>query len=535
MKARHILQIAATAVLLALAFPNASFWPLAYVGLIPLMLFSRKRSWKQAFFAGTAAGLLFYGITFSWFASLTYWVGSIALLGVGLLLLLFACFWGAVWVGKKYIEETMPAALAIFFPALWILMEYVENHIFTGFGWGSLGYTQWNNLPVAQLASVGSIYSTGFFVVVVNVLIYQVIVNARSLKRLLIPAAAAILVIGGVWLWGAHQTDQPDMTSPLRVGVIQPNFSLDVKWSEEYAVHMLKVQKRMTDQLAAEGAQLIIWPESALYGFLVNEIDRVGRIVRENNIHLLMGSNHYERVVIRGEEDILYYNSAFLLDPEGRILGRYDKRHLAPFGEYVPMANVIGFVGKVVPAISDFSAGSEITHFEVGGRKFAVLICFENSFPHVVRESAQGVDFLVQITNDGWFGRSAQPRQDLAIAVFRAIENGMTLARGTNTGISCFIDPWGKVSGIVHNAWGEEVFARGISEEPISTVSHPTLYNRYGDLFVMVCLGLVVLAGGIGFYRGRFSGMRAARQKDSDVEEGRTAAVVTAKGKSSKR
>jgi len=390
MKMKEAIPLIAGPILLALAFPNASLWPLAYIGLVPVLLWGRNRGYRENFFGAMAAGFLFYGITFSWFASLTYWVGSIALIGVGFLLLLFSIFWGLVFLVKRFVEKTAPGAVVVIFPALWVLMEYVENHIFTGFGWGSLGYTQWNNLPVAQLASFGSVYAVGFYLVLLNVLIYQVIINIRgSLKRLLIPAAAAVALAIAIPVLGSLRMGKPDMSSTLQVGVIQPNFSLDVKWSREYAAHMLGVQSELTEYLAEEGAELVIWPESALYGYLVDERERVARIVRANNIYLLMGSNHYERIGAQNEEAVKYLNSAFLLDPQGQILGRYDKRHLAPFGEYVPLANLIGFVGKVVPAISDFSAGSTITRFEIKGKQFSVLICFENSFPHVVRRSEE--------------------------------------------------------------------------------------------------------------------------------------------------
>ena len=217
-------------------------------------------------------------------------------------------------------------------------------------------------------------------------------------------------------------------------------------------------------------------------------------------MHLLTGSNHYDSAGVGGE--FAYYNSAFLIDPRGRELGRYDKRHLAPFGEYVPLEGLLPFLGKIVPQIADFTSGRTNTLFDIKGKRFCVLICFENSFPHLVRRSAGlGADFLVQLTNDGWFGRSSQPKQDRAIAAFRAVENGVTLIRGTNTGISCFIDPWGRISDVVRDPWGETVFARGISLGTISTVAHDTFYKTYGDVWVLACAGIFAAALGPCLYR----------------------------------
>jgi len=499
MRARDIFPPIATALLLAASFPNASLWPLAYIGLVPLLLWLAGKGYRQAFVGGALAGLVFYVITFSWFASLTYWVGGIVLLGVCLLFIFFSLFWGVIAVGYCFVSRRMPAGIIIALPSMWVLMEYIHNHIFTGFGWGSLGYTQWNSLPVAQLASIGSVYSASFYLVGINTLICLCISYGRRSKwRQSLIAAAAVIAIGtAVMLWGSMRMQTPDLSSSLRVGVIQPNFSLDVKWSSEYQSHTFETQRMLTDIVVGKGAELVVWPESALYGFLIDETDAIAEIVRSHNVYLLTGSNHYERTGMRLEDAILYFNSAFLVNPDGKALDRYDKKHLAPFGEYVPLAGLFPFLDKVVPQVADFTPGTKSTLFDVEGKKFCVLICFENSFPHLVRKCARsGADFLVQLTNDGWFGRTSQPKQDLAIAVFRAIENGATLVRGTNTGISCFIDPWGRISGVVRAPWGEIIFMRGTSVETISTVPHDTFYKTYGDVWILGCL--ILLAGVLG-------------------------------------
>jgi apolipoprotein N-acyltransferase len=332
-----------------------------------------------------------------------------------------------------------------------------------------------------------------------------------------IGAAAAVLILV-VPFWGRMHMQPPDMSSSLRVGLVQPNFSLDVKWSAEYSEHMLETQKWLTDVAAVQGAELVVWPESSLYGYLVEEIAEFAEIVRSNDIYLLTGSNHYEKPHRHDEAEAIYLNSAFLVSPEGKILGRYDKQHLAPFGEYVPLGKMFPFLDKIIPQVADFTPGVIDTLFEVKDRKFAALICFENSFPHFVRSAARrGADFLVQLTNDGWFGRTGQPDQDLAIAVFRAIENGMTLVRGTNTGISCFVDPWGRIKGVVGESWGETVFVRGISVETISTRPHPTVYRAYGDVWLLACLAIVVVAF-VLCLRGR----GAAKVIATDTTKGKT-------------
>lgn len=502
MKVRNIAPPIATGLLLAAAFPSAGMWPLAYIGFVPLLLWLPGKQYREAFLGGLLAGLIFYSITFSWFASLTYWVGGIVLLGVSFLVLFFALFWGVVVVSHCFVLRWLPGGTVAAFPAMWVLIEYIQNHIFTGFGWGSMGYTQWNNLPVTQLAAIGSIYSVGFYIVGINILVF-LLVHYRRKWGLTLTAAAAVIVLGiAVPAWGKMRMRDPDMSSSLDVGVIQPNFSLDVKWSSEYKTHTLEMQKILTELVVAKGAELVVWPESALYGFLIDEFDEVADVARSHNIYLLTGSNHYEYSGSPFEDFVIYYNSAFLLDPDGKVLGRYDKRHLAPFGEYVPLAGIFPFIDKVVPQVADFTPGENIALFDIAGKKFCVLICFENSFPHLVREAAAlGADFLVQLTNDGWFGHTAQPKQDLAIAVFRAVENGTTLIRGTNTGISCFIDPWGRIRGVVSAPWGETIFIRGSSVETISTVAHNTFYKAYGDIWVLGCFIVFAVMFGISFYR----------------------------------
>jgi apolipoprotein N-acyltransferase len=524
MKIMKILPPLATSILLGLSFPSISAWPLAFIALIPLLLWVEGKSCGRAFLGGTIAGLLFHAIVFAWFASLTYWVGGIVLLGVGVLFLFLSLFWGAVMAGDNFVVRWAPGARIIALPAMWVLMEYVHNHVFGGFGWGSIGYSQWNNEGVAQLASVGSVYAVSFYIVIINVL------AAGIIRRLRHPLVALTLTIALVALgiaipaWGKYQMRTPDTSSTLRVGLVQPNFSLDVKWSAEFSEHIFRVLERQTDIAAENGAELVVWPESAFNGYLADETERIAAIIGPHDVFLLTGSNHYENGDSGGGEEFKYYNSAFLVDSSGSILSRYDKHHLAPFGEFVPFGKTFPIMERIVPAVADFTPGEhEIAPFRINDKSFGVVICFENSFPHLVRETAAiGVGFIVQLTNDGWFGRSAQPRQDLAIAVFRAIENGVTLVRGTNTGISCFIDPWGRISGIVSSPWGETIFARGVSVQTISTVAHDTVYKTYGDVWVLGCAVLLAISLCPVLYlrRKAIASESGESETDAGVEEG---------------
>ena len=200
-------------------------------------------------------------------------------------------------------------------------------------------------------------------------------------------------------------------------------------------------------------------------------------------------------------EDEKYYNSALLIDKQGEIAGRYDKLHLVPFGEYIPLKNTFKFLETIVP-IGDFTAGKDYTLFKLSA-KFAILICFEDTIPEISRGFVnRGADFLVNITNDGWFGRSAAPYQHLSASVFRAVENRVPMARSANTGVSCFIDFGGRIISAVRQG-NREIFIPGFKSEGITVGEKGSLYCRMGDIFVFGCLAIVVFCGIIGNSKGK--------------------------------
>jgi apolipoprotein N-acyltransferase len=261
---------------------------------------------------------------------------------------------------------------------------------------------------------------------------------------------------------------------------------------------------------AAERPSLIIWPETALPFFLRREAElgpRVQAFVRETRIPMLIGSPDV------GEDGRLY-NSAFFLGPDGVIRGRYDKRHLVPFGEYVPLQRVFFFLDKLVTGIGDFGRGRSATVFQGDGYRFSVMICYEVIFPAEVREFTQaGAELLVNITNDAWFGESGAPYQHLAMAAIRAVENGSYLVRAANTGVSAVIAPTGAILAqtplFVETGLAGTVYPR----------AGKTPYTRYGDVLAWGCM--VFLAGyGVAllrsFTRRPRVGPRGAQQGGTD-------------------
>jgi apolipoprotein N-acyltransferase len=232
-------------------------------------------------------------------------------------------------------------------------------------------------------------------------------------------------------------------------------------------------------RVAAERPALIVWPETAVPFILRREPElspRVGRYVAETGVPMLIGSPD-------AGADGRLYNTAFLVGTDGGILGRYDKRHLVPFGEYVPLQRVFFFLDKLVTGIGDFGRGRKATVFGGAGPAFSVMICYEVIFPAEVREFVRaGATYLVNITNDAWFGRSGAPTQHLAMAVMRAVENGSYLVRAANTGISAIIAPTGEILART------EIFTEAAFVGTIHARQTETPYTQYGDVLAWVCL-----------------------------------------------
>jgi apolipoprotein N-acyltransferase len=267
------------------------------------------------------------------------------------------------------------------------------------------------------------------------------------------------------------------------VGLLQGNIDQSVKWDRRHQADTLDIYERLARQAAAARPSLIVWPETAVPFFLRREPElgpRVRALAAETGVPMLMGSPDVG-------EDGLLYNSAFLVGTDERLLGRYDKRHLVPFGEYVPLRQVFFFLDKLVTGIGDFGRGHAATVFDTGRGRFSVMICYEVIFPAEVRDFTRaGAQFLVNITNDAWFGRSGAPYQHLAMAAVRAVENGTYLVRAANTGITAIIAPSGEI------LRETPLFTEAAMTGTIRLRQGQTPYSRYGDVFAWGCVFCVV-------------------------------------------
>ncbi|MGW8161530.1 MAG: apolipoprotein N-acyltransferase, partial [Desulfobulbales bacterium] len=278
----------------------------------------------------------------------------------------------------------------------------------------------------------------------------------------------------------------------VRVGIVQGNISQDEKWTPDKKKATLDIYQELTDSIIAkERPVLLIWPETAIPFFPNNDplFTRITEMVKNRNVWLFTGAPYFS--IMNGEQNtdrhtLSYYNSALLINPAGKVSGRYDKQHLVPFGEYVPLQQFLSFLEPLVESVGNFSSGRSGEPLSVGPVKLGTLICYESIFPELARKTvASGANLLVNLTNDAWYGRSSAPYQSFAMSVLRSVETRRSLARAANTGISGFITPLGKV------VEQSELFEPAAFSAEIPLYDKQTVYIVFGRFFGPLCLVFV--------------------------------------------
>jgi len=485
---KSISLVLLSAALLIVPYCRPGLWFTAWFGFVPLFFALQGKSRKRSFFLAYLAGIIFW-------AGTIYWLVHITLPGTAVLILYLALYFGLLGFVFSYLLPNGNYLLSI--PSAWVFLEYTRSHLMTGFPWALLGYSQYKNLPVIQIADIFGVWGVSFLVMMANVLIFKVIGDRSWVlgkkNRLAFPVILIILTLGYGY-YKLYLTPNTQHLTPMRVSIIQGNIPQELKWSGESEDFIFDRYLELTSKAQKDKPDLIIWPEASLPVVLEEDItyyDSLSRLVKEDKVPLLFGAVT--------QRDGLYYNSALLIAKDGGLAGRYDKVHLVPFGEYIPLRDVFPFLQTVVP-IGDIEAGKDYVLFKFPNpksqiqNKLGVLICFEDLFPEISREYAKrGADLLVNITNDAWYKYTSAPYQHLQASVFRAVENRLPLARCANTGVSCFISADGRIIAVVRNSLGEDIFIRGFLTQDITGVKiDPTFYTRFGDLFPGICLLLTV-------------------------------------------
>ncbi len=436
-------------VLLALSFPLLDWSLLAWVALVPLLLVLSRRP----FVTGYAAGVGFFATTLYWLNIVMVIYGRMPLalsILAYLLLVFFLALYFAIplWLTERFRHHlSLPIILSL--PVLWITFEFLRGILMTGFPWALIGYSQHSNLTLIQSADLLGVYGIGFLIILFNCLLTSLLRALWRTDRDLVPWRSLVLFVvlfAANWGYGTVRLGQEPVRvgNPLTVGLIQGNIDQAVKWDSDYQLTTINTYISLSEKALHEGAQFLIWPESATPFYLQDPSplsQKVQQFSEKTGSDLLTGSPAYE---FRSEE-VRYLNSAFLLAPDGSFMGRSDKVHLVPFGEYVPLSRFLPFVNKLVAGIGDFSPGI-VKPLRFHDHKFGVLVCYEGIFPALARAYVKaGSGLLVNVTNDAWFGRSSAPYQHLAMTRFRAIENRRWLVRAANTGISAIIAPSGEI------------------------------------------------------------------------------------------
>ncbi len=476
-----------------------------------------RRAARWSFVAGLAAHAAI--LHWIYIVTVTYGhapaiAGILAPVGLAAYIAAFTSAFGAGWAWlSRHALASAPVAAA-----LWTALDHLRSFALSGFPWATLGYAQHGNPALLALAPLTGVYGLSFVTVLGGVALARMAQAALARRRpgadawLAAAAVAAVLAVGA--LAGPPQT--PSGAGTLRVAVVQGNIEQSVKWDPDWAERTLAIYEDLSRRATREGAKLVVWPETALPGLL--ELDavlreRLSRLARETAADYVLGGVGVS--IGSAGDGHRYYDSAFLLNADGAFTDRYDKSHLVPFGEYVPLRGILGLFVQAVasgiapdnvtagggPRVVALPSGPEVEL--IGG----VPICYELLFPDLVRQFVrEGAGVLFAITNDAWYGRTGAPYQFLAITALRSAETGVWTARAANTGVSAIIDAGGSVR------QSTRIFERAylVAEVPVIPASAGrTFYVRFGDVFAYLCWIAVVAAGGVAWSRARRRRARA--------------------------
>lgn len=507
--------------LLFLACADFDIWPLCWIGLVPLLWVlldddGQPRT-RSPFFYGMVAGMFANGGGFYWIVGLLQRFGHLPWIAAAPLFLLLIAYqaltFGLFAVIVCRLRMHLGVKVTWLAPIVWVACELCVPYVFPWY----LSITQAWVPTVIQIADITGPLGVSFLLVLSNGALFDVlhaIGRAKPGRRLRAFLGTPLLAVGTIVLCLAygtvriHQVDEARQhAEKLRVGVVQANVGIHEKFvpglrEQQHALHL-----SLSQQLTSQGAELILWPESSYpYAMArpVNSDFPVGDRRRVQNgfqTPIVFGALTVDR---KGISDYDMFNTAIMLDQEGKAVGTFDKNFLLIFGEYLPFAHELDFLRRAIPEISNFSRGTETTTFpiDVRGKRYSLgpMICYEDIIPAFGRRlfaDKNPPNLMVNITNDAWFGATSEPYEHLALAVFRAVEHRVELVRAVNTGVSAYIDAAGRV------------YQKGPSVDPqlqpdakpvtlladMALLPPGGLFQRLGETFGFLCLATVLLLG----------------------------------------
>jgi apolipoprotein N-acyltransferase len=477
-----------------LAFPRPGWDLLGWVALAPVLaLAATAVTPRRALLEGWVAGLVFYVPLLRWlthtmttFSQMTMPVAILVLLALAGYL---ALFWGGAAWALAWLRGRLGAAALWLAPPIWVAGELGRTYLLGGFPWGLLGYVPSPRLSVIQIAAWTGVYGVSALVVLVNTALAWAAVERRGRAAAAGFTVAAVAVAGALLVGRAHLVPVEAPTVP--IAVVQGNIPQSVKWDAGFKAETLRIYGELT-RAAAPGSRLVVWPEAAVPAYVRFEpavLRWLTDLAAGVGVPLLVGVPDAETDGRR----VRYLNSAFLVESAG-LRARYDKMHLVPFGEYVPLKRLLFFVEAIAAEIGDFTPGRQVTILPLEGTPFGTVICYEVIFPGLFRRFvAEGASFMTNITNDAWFGDSGGPLQHLAMVPLRAVENRIAIVRAANTGVSAFVLPSGAIERTL------PLGARGTLRAEVPLRRGQTFYTRFGDVFAYACLAAsgAALAGGL--------------------------------------
>jgi apolipoprotein N-acyltransferase len=482
-----------SALLLILSFPNFELFFLAWIALVPLLVvIARRSSPLRALILGWAVGTVFFYTTCYWLTYSMIHYGGLPTVAAYLLLvppsIVIGLFPGLAMMLVAFAIKRWGIGSILLAPVFWTAFEWARLGV-TGQLWNALGYSQAYHWYAIQPAAWGGVYAISFLIVVVNAALACAIVARRTFwatwSSLLIASVLAVICLS---LAFATTSSASYGSGYLNVVALQPNVPMTAdksvaEWDELRARH-LSMSTTGLQALDRSLPSLVVWPESPM-NFTYASDRKLQAVVadftRTNHTSLLFNS-------LEPAPDNGSYNSALLINEEGRLIAQYDKIRLMPFGEYVPLPQWLPGASLISGLVGEFTPGDKYTLMPIADHRAGVFICIESAYPWIARRmTSEGADFLINISNDGYLGPTAVMRQHLANAIFRAVENGRPLLRITNTGLSARITSDG------HVLEQTRPFETDLRNWPVTPATTNTFYTRHGDLFVHVCAAITAI------------------------------------------
>ncbi len=492
-----------SSLLLTASFPKFNLYYLAWFALVPLLIAIRDLSSWNRFRLGFLTGMAHYFTLGYWLIHMLRTYGHLPIyvcLPIFFLLGAYlACYFGVFCTLLGYISRK-PIISVLLMPVLWTGLEYLRAFALTGVPWEFLGHSQFRNLSLIQISDLVGVYGISFLIALANGITLMAILGLTQQKwfnhTIFKNHLAVIIIIFAILMsmtlfYGQRRIQSVDRQiadAPLtKVAVIQGNIDQVLKWDARFQLKTTLKYLKLSSEAQKQRPDLVVWPETSTPFYLQHNPTLSQLVIKgiiDTDADFLIGSPSF----LRKPESVDYYNSAYLIRSDGTISGKYDKSHLVPFGEYVPLGKYLTFLGKLVAQVGDFKAGDPRKTLPWRNHHLGILICYELMFPTIARTQVNNkADLLINITNDAWYGDTAAPFQHFSIAVFRAVENRRSLIRAANTGISGFIDPAGRIIAPT------PLFVEAVAVQSVPVIHEKTFYTRHGDLFAQICLALSLI------------------------------------------